>query len=405
MDSRRIVIAVTGGIAAYKVPELVRALTSAGHICRCVLTREATQFVSPLVLETLSQHPAGDDLFDSNSGEIDHIAVADWADLVVVAPATANTLAKMNHGITDDLVTAVVLATKANVLVAPAMNVNMWSHPATEANVAALRSRGVLMVGPEAGELACGWEGEGRMSSPADIAEACNRALTAQSLTGQVVLVTAGGTSEPIDAVRSVTNRSSGKMGFAIASEASRRGARVILVAGESMLETPPCVQRIDVQSALEMHEVVMRELPNTHVVVKAAAVADFRPARAESRKIKKEDLAPNEGIRIELVPNPDILADVCAKVTATSGRQVVVGFAAESHDVIPAAQRKLARKGCDFIVANDVSRTDAGFNVDENAVTFVWPGGQIEELALLPKHQVASELLDRVEKKLGERT
>ena len=405
MDSRRIVIAVTGGIAAYKIPELVRALTSAGHICRCVLTREATQFVSPLVLETLSQHPAGDDLFDSNSGEIDHIAVADWADLVVVAPATANTLAKMNHGITDDLVTAVVLATKANVLVAPAMNVNMWSHPATEANVAALRSRGVLMVGPEAGELACGWEGEGRMSSPADIAEACNRALTAQSLTGQVVLVTAGGTSEPIDAVRSVTNRSSGKMGFAIAGEASRRGADVILVAGETVLATPPGVQRIDVQSALEMHEVVMRELPNTHVVIKAAAVADFRPARAETRKIKKEDLAPNEGIRIELVPNPDILADVCAKVAATSGRQVVVGFAAESHDVIPAAQRKLARKGCDFIVANDVSRTDAGFNVDENAVTFVWPGGQIEELALLPKHQVASELLDRVEKKLGERT
>lgn len=405
MDSRRIVVAVTGGIAAYKIPELVRALTSAGHMVRCVLTPEAPHFVSPLVLETLSQNPAGDDLFDSNSGEIDHIAIADWADLVVVAPATANVLAKMTHGITDDLVTAVVLATKAAVLVAPAMNVNMWSHDATQANVAALRARGVLMVGPEAGELACGWEGEGRMSAPVEIAEACERALTAQSLVGQVVMVTAGGTSEPIDAVRSVTNRSSGKMGFAIAAEAARRGADVILVAGVTALSTPAGVRRVDVQSALDMHEVVMRELPSCNVVVKAAAVADFRPAEAKTRKIKKEELADGDGIRIDLVLNPDILAEVCATVAATSGRQVVVGFAAESHDVIPAAQRKLARKGCDFIVANDVSRADAGFNVDENAVTFVWPGGQIEELALLPKAQVASELLDRVEKQLGERT
>lgn len=405
MDSRRIVLAVTGGIAAYKIPELVRALTAAGHACRCVLTPEARHFVSPLVLETLSQHPAGDDLFDSNSGEIDHIAVADWADLVVVAPATANVLAKMTHGITDDLVTAVVLATKANVLVAPAMNVNMWSHPATQENVARLRARGVMMVGPDAGELACGWEGEGRMSSPADIAEACARALTAPSLAGQVVMVTAGGTSEPIDTVRSVTNRSSGKMGFAIAAEASRRGADVLLVAGETALATPYGVRRIDVHSALEMREVVMRELPRSSVVVKAAAVADFRPAHPATRKIKKEDLSQDEGLRVDLIPNPDILAEVCSRVAETGGRQVVVGFAAESHDVIPAAQRKLARKGCDLIVANDVSRSDAGFNVDENAVTFVWPGGQIEELALLPKPRVASELLDRVEKLLGERT
>ena len=420
MDPRRIVLAVTGGIAAYKIPELVRALTNAGHACRCVLTPEATRFVSPLVLATLSQHPANHDLFGSpngadgvadsgeissvNTGVIDHIALADWAELVIVAPATANVIAKSAHGITDDLVTAVMLASQAPVLIAPAMNVNMWDHPATQANLAQLRARGVVTIGPDAGDLACGWQGEGRMSDPQAIAEIAQRLLTAQSLAGQVVLVTAGGTSEPIDAVRSLTNRSSGKMGFAIASEALRRGAQVVLVAGQTSLETPAGARRIDVGTALEMHEVVLRELASSSVVIKAAAVADFRPAKPVIRKIKKETLDPDAGIQLNLIPNPDILADVCAQVAASEGRQVVVGFAAESHDVIPSAQRKLARKGCDFIVANDVSRGDAGFNVDENAVTFVWPGGEIEELALLPKSQVAAELLDRVEKLLGER-
>lgn len=405
MDPRRIVIAVTGGIAAYKIPELVRALTTAGHSCRCVLTPEATRFVSPLVLETLSQHATGTDLFASgDTGVIDHIAVADWADLVIVAPATANVIAKMAHGITDDLVTAVLLATRAPVLIAPSMNVNMWNHSATQSNLELVRERGVAVIGPDSGDLACGWQGEGRMSDPQVIAEVAERVLTVPSLAGQTVLVTAGGTSEPIDAVRSVTNRSSGKMGFAIVEESLRRGAEVILVAGQTALTTPTGARRIDVGSALEMHEVVLRELADATVVIKAAAVADFRPAAPLDRKIKKEDLDPEAGLQIELVPNPDILIDVCAKVAATGGNQVVVGFAAESHDVVPAAQRKLARKGCDFIVANDISRGDAGFNVDENAVTFIWPGGEIEELALLPKQQVAAELLDRVEKLLGER-
>ncbi|MBW2389477.1 MAG: bifunctional phosphopantothenoylcysteine decarboxylase/phosphopantothenate--cysteine ligase CoaBC [Deltaproteobacteria bacterium] len=405
MDPRRIVIAVTGGIAAYKVPELVRALTTAGHSCRCVLTPEATRFVSPLVLETLSQHSTGTDLFASgDGGEIDHIAVADWADLVIVAPATANVIAKMAHGITDDLVTAVLLATRAPVLIAPSMNVNMWNHSATQSNLELLRERGVAVIGPDSGDLACGWQGEGRMSDPQVIAGVAERVLTAPSLVGQTVLVTAGGTSEPIDAVRSVTNRSSGKMGFAIVEESLRRGAEVILVAGQTALSTPTGARRIDVGSALEMHEVVLRELADATVVIKAAAVADFRPAAPLDRKIKKEDLDPEAGLQIDLVANPDILIDVCAKVAASGGGQIVIGFAAESHDVVPAAQRKLARKGCDLIVANDISRGDAGFNVDENAVTFVWPGGEIEELALLPKKQVAAELLDRVEKLLGER-
>jgi phosphopantothenoylcysteine decarboxylase/phosphopantothenate--cysteine ligase len=406
MDPRRIVLAVTGGIAAYKIPELVRTLTAAGHSCRCVLTPEACRFVSPLVLETLTQHTAGTDLFASGeNAEIDHIAVADWAELVIVAPATANVIAKMTHGVTDDLVTAVLLATQAPVLIAPSMNVNMWNHPATQSNIERLQARAVATIGPDSGDLACGWQGEGRMSDPQVIAEAAAGILTAPSLAGQTVLVTAGGTVEPIDAVRSVTNHSSGKMGFAIVEEALRRGAEVVLVAGQTALATPAGVRRIDVGTALEMHEVVLRELEGASVVIKAAAVADFRPSSPVERKIKKEDLESGAGIRLELVPNPDILQDVCTTVAANDWDQIVVGFAAESHDVIPAAQRKLARKGCHFIVANDVSRGDAGFNVDENAVTFVWPGGEIEELALLPKGRVAGELLDRVEKLLGERT
>ncbi len=414
MDPRRIVIAVAGGIAAYKVPELVRVLTGAGHSTRCVLTSAATQFVSPLVLESLTQHAVGSSLFSSGSGpggsggsgtgEIDHIALADWADLVIVAPATANLLAKINLGITDDLVTAVLLATRAPILVAPAMNVNMWQHPATVANVAALRERGLHLVGPESGDLACGWHGEGRMSAPEDIARAADCVLTAPSLAGQTVLVTAGGTEEPIDAVRSITNRSSGKMGFAIAEEAARRGAEVVLIAGPTSLSTPSDVRRIDVRSALDMRDAVMSELPTASVVIKAAAVADFRPASAFERKIKKEDLDPEAGLRLELVENPDILVEVCRSERYRRGNCVVVGFAAESHDVIPAAQRKLKRKGCDFIVANDVSRSDAGFNVDDNAVSFVWPDREVEELALLSKERVAGEVLDRVEKLLGGR-
>jgi len=406
MDPRRIVIAVTGGIAAYKIPELVRVLTGAGHATRCVMTREACEFVSPLVLQTLSQHPVGSSLFGGmESGEIDHIALADWADLIIVAPATANTIAKLSIGITDDLVTAVLLATQAPILLAPAMNVNMWKHAATVSNMASLRERGLHVVGPTSGELACGWEGEGRMSSPEEIAATAERVLTAPSLEGQVVLVTAGGTEEPIDTVRSITNRSSGKMGFAIAAEASRRGAEVILVAGTTSLPTPDGVRRVDVRTALDMFETVMHELPSVGVVIKAAAVADFRPAHSIGHKIKKETLDPDSSLRIDLVENPDILAEVCRSDRYKTGDCVVVGFAAESRDVVPAAQRKLMRKGCDFVVANDVSRRDAGFNVDDNAVSFVWPEGEVEELALLPKERVAGEILDRVEKTLGGRS
>jgi phosphopantothenoylcysteine decarboxylase/phosphopantothenate--cysteine ligase len=401
MDARRILLAVTGGIAAYKSPELVRLLTKAGHAVRCAMTAEARQFVSPLVLQTVSGQPVRSELFDpAEEGQISHIELADWADVAIVAPATANILAKMTHGLTDDLVTAALLATRAPILVAPAMNVNMWNHPATRSNVATLRERGVGFVGPNAGELACGWEGEGRMAEPAEIAGAAEIALGTPSLRGETLLVTAGGTREPIDAVRSITNRSSGRMGFAIAAEAACRGAEVVLVSGPSALETPPGVRRVDVETALEMRDAVLRELPAAGIVIKAAAVADFRPVERHEHKIKKEDLSAGAGLTIELTPNPDILAEV----SRDKGHRVVVGFAAESRDVLEAARRKLARKGCDLLVANDVSRADGGFDVETNAVLFVWPGGEVEELPLQSKREVAAELLDRVEKLRGDR-
>ena len=396
MEPRRILLAISGGIAAYKAPELVRALKRGGHEVRCALTPEAERFVSPLSLQAVSGETVRRDLFDAGEeGEIDHIGLADWADLVLVAPATANLLAKMAHGLADDLVTAVLLATRAPILVAPAMNVNMWSHPATQANLETLRGRGVSTIGPDAGELACGWEGLGRMSDPAVIAEAAEGLLVPATLEGLRVLVTAGGTAEPIDAVRSVTNRSSGKMGFAIAAEAARRGARVTLVAGVTSLPTPHGVDRVDVCSALEMREAVLDAFEESAIVVKAAAVADFRPRNANERKIKKEQLEEGARMTLELVQNPDILQEISAR----KGDRTIVGFAAESHDVVAAAQRKLARKGCDLIVANDISRSDAGFEVDENAVRFVWPSGEVEELPLLPKTGVAAQLLDRIEK------
>lgn len=396
MAPRRILLAISGGIAAYKAPEIVRVLRRAGHAVRCMLTPEAERFVAPLSLQAVSGLLVRRNLFDpGEEGEIDHIGLADWADLVLVAPATANLLAKMAHGLADDLVTAVLLATRAPILAAPAMNVNMWSHPATEANLDLLRSRGVAFVGPEAGELACGWEGVGRMSDPATIAEAVEARLAPQDLVGERVVVTAGGTEERIDAVRSLTNRSSGKMGFAIAREAARRGAEVVLVAGLTSLATPVGVRRIDVRSALEMRSAVLEELEAATIVIKAAAVADFRPRESNAGKIKKESLVPGQGLSLELVENPDILAEISAR----KGARMVIGFAAESEDLVGAARRKLARKGCDLIVANDISRTDSGFEVDENAVVLVWPDGGLEELPLLPKAGVAAALFDRIEK------
>lgn len=421
----RIVLAVSGGIAAYKIPELVRALRKEGHEVRCVLTASAAEFVSPLVLQTLSGHAVRTNLFDpEEEGSIDHIALADWAEVVVVAPATANLLAKLTYGIADDLVTTLVLATRAKLLVAPAMNVNMWDSCPTQENVDCLRARGVQFVGPEVGFLACGWQGEGRMAEVAMIAEAIERALAPQSLAGEVVLVTAGGTQEPIDAVRVIANRSSGKMGYAIAAEAARRGAEVHLVSGATALPTPIGVERTLVRTALEMRDAVQKHFLRASIVIQAAAVADFRPETVCERKIKKEELPDEEGLQIRLVRNPDILAEICRQNRAenladatterstqmnvgsnaerTAAQRFIVGFAAESHDVVAAARRKLERKGCDLIVANDISRQDAGFEVDQNAVVLVRADGNAEEWPLLSKREVAMRLWDSIEKMKG---
>lgn len=401
MEQRRILVAVTGGIAAYKVPELIRILRRAGACVRCAMTPEAREFVAPLVLQTLSGHPVRTNLSDaSEEGEIDHISLADWAELVILAPATANTLAKLSGGLADNLVSALLLATRAPVLVAPAMNVNMWEHPATRGNLETLRQRGVFTIGPEIGELACGWEGAGRMSQPEAIAAEAELLLGSRDLAGEVVLVSAGGTREPIDTVRYLGNRSSGKMGFAVAAAAALRGADVVLVAGPTSLATPPGVRRIDVQSALEMRDAVLAEFEEATITVMAAAVADFRAAQPSGLKIKKEDLADDSGLTLELTRNPDILAELCER----KGERLVIGFAAESHDLMASARRKIARKGCDLLVANNVSSETSGFDADDNAVVFVWPDGQVEELPTLPKKQVAAQLFDRIAKSRGGR-
>ncbi len=402
MEQRRILVAVTGGIAAYKIPELIRILRRAGAQVRCAMTPAAREFIAPLTLQTLSGQPVRTDLFDaSQEGEIDHIALADWAELVILAPATANTLAKLSCGLADDLVCALLLATRAPVLAAPAMNVNMWEHPATRQNMEALRQRGVRTVGPEVGELACGWEGAGRMAAPEAIAAEAELLLGPRDLEGEAILVSAGGTREPIDSVRYLGNRSSGKMGYEVAAEAARRGARVVLVSGPTSLATPPGVRRIDVVTALEMRDAILAEFEAATVAVMAAAVADFRAARPRESKIKKEDLSEGSGLTLELTCNPDILAELCQR----KGDRVVVGFAAESHDLMESARRKIARKGCDLLVANDISGETSAFDSDDNAVVFVWPDGQIEELPSLPKREVASQLLDRVAKSRSEAT
>ncbi len=401
MKQRRILVAVTGGIAAYKVPELIRILRRAGACVRCAMTPAAQEFVAPLVLQTLTGQPVRTDLFDaSQEGEIDHISLADWAELVILAPATANTLAKLSCGLVDNLVSALLLATRAPLLVAPAMNLNMWEHPATRSNMEILRQRGICTIGPEVGELACGWEGAGRMSQPEAIAAEAELLLGSRDLAGEVVLVSAGGTREPIDSVRYLGNRSSGKMGFAVAAEAALRGADVVLVAGPTALATPSGVRRVDVQTALEMRDAVLAEFERATITVMAAAVADFRVTRPSELKIKKEDLADDSGWTLELTRNPDILAELCER----KGDRTVVGFAAESHDLIASARRKIARKGCDLLVANNISSETSGFDVDDNAVVFVWPGGQVEELPILPKREVAAQLLDRVAKSRGGR-
>ncbi len=388
----RILLGVSGGIAAYKACELVRLLAQRGHELRVVATAHALEFVSALTLQTLSGAPVRSELLAATSeSEISHIELADWAQVFVVAPATANVLAKLAQGIADDLLTTIALATVAPLVVAPAMNVNMYRHPATQANLDVLAKRGAHIVGPGKGDLACGWVGEGRLIEIDAIAAVAEGCVTEQSLRGEVVLVSAGPTAEPIDPVRVISNRSSGKMGFAVAEAAARRGAEVILVAGPAALATPHGVQRVDVETALEMREAVLSALERATIVVLAAAVADYAPARAQEKKLKRENA---DSLTLELVRNPDILAEVVKR----RGGRTVVGFAAETDHLLENARGKLARKGCDLIVANDVSRGDIGFDVDRNEVVILGPGPEdLREVPEGPKSEIAARILERV--------
>ncbi len=400
LDGKTVVVAIAGGIAAYKGAELVRGFIKAGATVRAAMTRRAQEFIGPMTLQALTGAPVSTDLFDlGQESDIGHIKVADGADLVVVAPATANVIARMAAGMADDIVTAIVLATRAPVLLAPAMNVNMWDDAATQHNVATVVQRGMYVVGPGAGFLACRWIGPGRMAEPVDIVEAACRVLTPQDLAGRTVVVTAGPTHEPIDPVRYIGNRSSGRMGFAIAEAAARRGANVVLIAGPTALETPAGVERIDVVTAVEMKSAVDDTVSGVDAVVMAAAVADFRPRVLADQKIKKTEYGPGDGPSIELGPNPDILASL-GKARAPGG-PVLVGFAAETEDVVEYAAAKLASKGCDLVVANDVSQSDAGFDVATNRVVLVGEG-EPEALPLATKAEVAHRILDRVAGLLG---
>ena len=388
----RILLGVSGGIAAYKACELVRLLAQRGHEVRVVATAHALEFVSALTLQTLSGAPVRSELLAATAeSEISHIELADWAEVFVVAPATANVLAKLAQGIADDLLTTIALATLAPLVVAPAMNVNMYRHAATQANLDLLAKRGARIVGPGQGELACGWVGEGRLIEIDVIAAVAESCVTEPSLRGEVVLVSAGPTAEPIDPVRVITNRSSGKMGFAVAEVAARRGAEVILVAGPVALPTPYGVHRIDVETVAEMRDAVLGALERATIVVLAAAVADYAPARAEAVKMKREKA---DSLTLELVRNPDILAEVVRR----RGGRTVVGFAAETDHVLENARGKLARKGCDLIVANDVSRSDIGFDVDRNEVVILGPEPEdLREVPVGPKAEIAARILERV--------
>jgi phosphopantothenoylcysteine decarboxylase/phosphopantothenate--cysteine ligase len=394
LGGKKIVLGITGGISAYKGAELCRLLRKAGAEVRVVMTRAAGEFITPLTLQTLSGQPVARDLFDlGQEATIGHIEIADQADAVVVAPATADAIARFAAGMADDLLAAVLLATRAPVLLAPAMNVNMWENPLTQANLARLLGTGrVRTVGPDAGELACGWIGAGRLVDPAEILAAVEAMLSpaARRLAGRRVVVSAGPTHEPLDDVRFLGNRSSGKMGFAIAAAAARLGAEVTLVAGPVSLPTPPGVQRrVDVESALDMQRALRTAAGTADVVVMAAAVSDFRP---QTRAVGKLSRRGAELPPVALASNPDLLAELGRGRTGM--RPVLVGFAAEtSGDLVERARAKLAEKRCDVVAANDVAAPGLGFGSDRNALTLVFADGRVVPLPVAPKDTLAEAL------------
>jgi len=393
----RITLGVTGGVAAYKAAELVRRLQQEGYSVQVVMTRAAREFVNPLTFAALSGQKVITDLFGDSSGAeanlesaIEHIAVAQRTDLLLAAPATADIMAKFARGVADDFLTTLYLASTAPVVVAPAMNVNMWNHAATQENVATLRARGVKIVEPDEGYLACGMTGPGRLAGLEDILAAVHEVTQSQrDLEGETILVSAGPTCEDLDPVRYLTNRSYGKMGYAVAEAAAKRGAKVILVSGPVNLETPAGVERMDVRTAEEMHRAVVERFAQASVAILAAAVADYRPVERHAEKIKKG----NAPLAISLEPTTDILTEVAKH----KGQKIVVGFAAETDHVAENARKKLASKNADLIVANDVTAEGAGFDRDTNVVILFSRDGRDLALPEMPKREVAQRILDEV--------
>lgn len=387
LKGKHIVVGVTAGIAAYKAVELVSRLYKAGAEVKVVMTRNAAKFVSPLVFGEISKHKVAVEMFENvQDWNVEHIAYATWADAYVVAPATANMLAKMAHGIADDMLSTQLLATTAPVFVCPAMNSNMYAHPTVQENLSTLRGRGVHVLEPDSGLLACGVEGKGRLPDPQKIMDWVDFHLgKTELLEGKTVIVSAGGTQEAIDPVRYITNRSSGKMGYAVALKAAQAGAKTILVSAPTDLAVPIGVECIIVRSATEMKEAIDSHYDSADAVIMAAAVADYRVAEVADNKIKKQ-----ETMTLELVKNPDILASLGDR----KEHQKLIGFAAETQDVITYGKEKVRKKNLDMLVANDVSKSNAGFDVDTNEVTFIYPGDQIVNLPNMSKPDVAERII-----------
>ncbi len=392
-----IALGVTGGIGAYKAVEIARGLQKHGHDVIAVMTKSARKFIAPLTFEAITRREVITDQWTPGANaDIEHIAIASNIDLLLVAPATANTIGRFANGLADDFLSALYVATRAAVMIAPAMNSNMFDHPAVARNLETLIARGVHVVDPGSGYLACGWIGKGRLAEPADVVAAAEQLLTsktASSLAGRNVLVTAGPTFEDIDPVRFVGNRSSGRMGYAVAADALRRGAAVTLVSGPTHLTPPHGATVVKVRSAADMHAAVMERAGGQDAIVMSAAVADYTPAAPAAQKVKKAD-GP---LTITLSRTKDILGELGRLPSRRQGLPVLIGFAAETNDVVTYAKTKLKEKAADLIVANDVSRSDAGFDVDTNAVTLVTASGA-EDLPLQAKAAVAARIVDRIE-------
>ncbi|WP_209011436.1 bifunctional phosphopantothenoylcysteine decarboxylase/phosphopantothenate--cysteine ligase CoaBC [Paradesulfitobacterium ferrireducens] len=398
MKDKFVLVGVTGGIAAYKAAEVVSRLRKLGADVHVVMTKEAAQFIAPLTLQSLSANPVHVEMFaEPKLWNVEHIALAERAEAAVVAPATANIIAKLAVGLADDLLSTVLLALRSPLFLAPAMNHWMYHHPATQENLKRLRERSVHLIGPAAGFQACGTDGDGRMSEPPEIVEELERFFRGrQLLKGKKALVTAGGTQEPLDPVRYIGNRSSGRMGYAIAQALQEAGAETVLVSGPTSLEPLSQVEHVPVMTALQMRDQVLKRFPETDIVIKAAAVADYRPAVQSEQKIKKQ--GEGEILHLELIPNPDILAELGRSKT----RQVLVGFAAETEELIKHAQDKMLRKNVDLLVANDVTRPGAGFGSPTNIVSFLFPDGRRIDLPQQDKIEIARKLVQEIAVLLG---